>query len=105
LEKLSLSFLQEVSLLESAIMNSRRTVMSSKKRTLETDVLAENLFSIYTDWEADWLSLEVSERERWFLMAEYVLDREASLTTKRGHQRALKRQIERLTLKYRNVKD
>lgn len=79
--------------------------MSSKKRTLETDVLAENLFSIYTDWECDWFSLDQVERERWLLCAEYVLDRESALTTKRGHQRALKRQIERLTLKYRNVKD
>lgn len=67
--------------------------------TIETKVLAENLYFLYTE-KADWIMLEGKDKDGWIRLAEYVLDREKHITYVAYHKRAVKRQLERLKVRY-----
>ena len=101
MERERMSFMQECRLVEAAVVHSR---VKAEDTTLETDILADNLYSIHNDFEGNWYKLSAREKERWVKLAEYVLDREAMVTAAKGYRRAMKRQLERLTLRRKKVK-
>ena len=67
-----------------------------KRSTLERAVLAENLAAEFYNYDKPWFELSEKEKGNWICCADFVLDREAMLTTVVYHRRAVKRQIGRI---------